>query len=116
MTSRATLSLTVTILLLVAGNIAFKYASGTIRLSQPTTLLSPTFIGAIAIYGIATLMWMYVLSQMPLTRAFPFYGLTFVLVPLAARVFLGEPLRVQTLVGGAVILLGVFIASTAWGK
>ena len=116
MTSRAFIFLMGTILLLVAGQIAFKLASGTIKFSQPLTLFNPTFIFALVIYGVATLMWMYVLSQMPLTRAFPFYGLTFLLVPLAARVFLGEPLRIQTVVGGTVILIGVIIANAAWAK
>ena len=39
-------------------------------------------------------------------------GLAFLIVPVLAWVWLGEPLTWQTLVGGALILAGVTLAST----
>ena len=47
----------------------------------------------------------------PLHLAYPFMGLAFLIVPLLAWAFLGEPLTWQTLVGGALILAGVSLAS-----
>lgn len=100
-----------TLLLLASGQVLFKLASGVVDFSRPVTLLSPLFIAALAVYAVATLAWMIVLSRLPLSVAFPFYGLIFLLVPVLARLFLGEPLRPQVLIGGAVILLGVAISS-----
>ena len=68
-------------------------------------------IAALALYGITTLAWVWVLRHAPLHLAYPFMGLAFLIVPLLAWAFLGEPLTWQTLVGGALILAGVSLAS-----
>lgn len=56
-------------------------------------------------------MWMMVLKRMPLSQAFPFYGLTFLLVPTLAHFVLGEQIGYQTFAGGAIIMIGVWISS-----
>ena len=108
------LLLSATLLLLSFGQILFKWTSGGLSLRDPRTLLSPSLIAALAVYGIATVMWILVLKRMPLSLAFPFYGLTFLLVPILAHYLLGEKIGYQTLVGGAIIMLGVFV--TSWGR
>lgn len=100
-----------TILLLASGQILFKLAAGGLQLDNPRTLISWPLLAALTLYGIATLMWLLVLTRLPLSFAFPFYGLTFLLVPVLAALFLGEVLRVQTLIGGLVILVGVVICA-----
>lgn len=100
-----------TVGLLSFGQVLFKHASVNVSLLDPRTFMSPVLIGAIAIYGVATLAWLAVLARVPLSLAFPFYGLGFVLVPLFAHLFLNEPLRWQVLVGGMIILLGVSVTS-----
>ena len=101
--------LAATLLLLAAGQVMFKYAAGGIAFSQPRTLLSLPLALALVVYALATLAWLAVLTRMPLSVAFPFYGLTFLLVPLFARWFLGEPVAWPTYVGGVVILVGIAI-------
>lgn len=98
-----------TILLLAGGQILFKFAAAGLQIDNPRTLLSWQLLAALTIYGIATLMWLVVLTRLPLSVAFPFYGLTFLLVPMLAALFLGEVFRVQTLIGGLVIMVGVVI-------
>ncbi len=102
-----------TILLLSLGQVLFKAASSQIVVGQPMSWMSLPLLGALMIYGIATLMWLLVLSRVPLSFAFPFYGLAFLLVPMLAALLLQEPLRWPVLLGGAVILCG--IAITSWG-
>ncbi|MDE2407759.1 MAG: EamA family transporter [Xanthomonadaceae bacterium] len=102
-----------TLLLLSLGQVLFKHASSQIVLSQPLTWLSLPLLAALAIYAVATVLWLLVLSRVPLSVAFPFYGLAFLLVPALAALILHEPLRWQVLLGGVVILGG--IAITAWG-
>ena len=102
-----------TIVLLSLGQVLFKSASSQLVVQQPMSWLSLPLLGALVIYALATVLWLLVLSRVPLSFAFPFYGLAFLLVPVLAAVVLGEVLRWQVLVGGAVILCG--IAITAWG-
>lgn len=68
-------------------------------------------IVALALYGLTTLLWVWILRSAPLHLAYPFMGLAFVLVPLIGYWALGEPLHWQTLVGGALILMGVALAA-----
>jgi undecaprenyl phosphate-alpha-L-ara4N flippase subunit ArnE len=65
---------------------------------------------ALLLYGLTTILWVFILRSVPLSAAFPLYALVFVLVPLAAHFLLGEPWSWNALVGGAVIMLGVLIA------
>lgn len=113
MTATNVLLILGTICMLSCGQVLFKSASTHLDMSQPSTWITVPLVAALALYGVATLTWLVVLSRVPLSLAFPFYGLAFLLVPLAAALFLREPLRWQSLAGGVVILCG--IAITAWG-
>ena len=103
-----------TILMLSLGQVLFKSASSQLHLSQPATWMSLPLVAALGVYGLATAAWLVVLSRVPLSFAFPFYGLAFLFVPALAALFLREPLRWPVLVGGVVILCG--IAITSWGS
>lgn len=101
--------LLVTLLLLALGQVMFKYAAQDIQFSQPRTFLSLPLGVALVVYALATVAWLGVLTRLPLAVAFPFYGLTFLLVPLFARWLLGEQVGWSTYVGGVVILIGIAI-------
>ncbi len=99
-----------TIVVLSAGQILFKFAATGVSLGEPKSFVSVHVLIALAVYGAATLMWLLVLARLPLSIAFPFYGITFLLVPVLASIFLGDTLRVQTLLGGLIILVGIWIS------
>jgi drug/metabolite transporter (DMT)-like permease len=71
--------------------------------------LDPYFIAAMVIYVIGTMVWVNVLRHMPLGRAYPFMALTFVLVPLASWLILGEVLTLRYWIGAALIIAGMLI-------
>lgn len=100
-----------TVALLSFGQVLFKQASPHVSVTMPMSLLSPVLLAALAIYGVATLAWLAVLARVPLSVAFPFYGLGFVLVPILSWLILNEPIRWQTLAGSAVIVVGISITS-----
>lgn len=104
------------IVLLAVGQVLFKYAAGDFHLDQPRSWLSLPLLVALVVYAAATLGWVLVLARVPLSLAFPFYGLAFLIVPILARLFLHEPLKLQTLIGGAVILAGIAISSRGYLK
>lgn len=70
-------------------------------------------IAALALYGITTLVWIWVLRHAPLHLAYPFMGLAFLIVPCLGWMFLGEPIRIHTVVGGTLILAGIAITAHA---
>lgn len=70
-------------------------------------------ITALALYGITTLVWIWVLRHAPLHIAYPFMALAFLIVPCLGWLFLGEPIHIQTLIGGALILAGITLAARA---
>ena len=77
----------------------------------PWDLLNPYLFIALAIYGAATLLWVWLLKTLPLNVAYPFVGLAFVIVPVLGAFFLDETLDWRHLAGGALIASGVAIAS-----
>ena len=66
---------------------------------------------ALALYGLTTVLWVWILRSAPLHVAYPFMGLAFVFVPAIGWALLGEPLHWQTLAGGVLILMGVTLAA-----
>ena len=66
---------------------------------------------AALLYASMLALWIYILTRVPLPLAFPFYGLCFLLVPLFASFFLGDPVRWQTWAGGLFILAGITLSS-----
>lgn len=95
--------------MLSAGQVLFKHAARVLDITRPATFLSLSLIVALALYGVATVCWLFVLSRVSLSAAFPFYGLVFVLVPLLSWMILKEPLNISTLIGSAVIVVGVIV-------
>lgn len=100
-----------TIAMLACGQVLFKLASSTLSFTRPASLVSWTLFLALSIYGLATLLWLAVLAKVPLSTAFPFYGLTFLLVPTLSFWLLKEPVRPQIWYGGVIIMVGVIVSS-----
>ena len=74
-------------------------------------LLNGWLISALALYGVMTLLWIWVLRHVPLHLAYPFMGLAFIIVPTLAWFFLGEPMNARTIGGGVLILAGIALAA-----
>lgn len=70
-------------------------------------------LAALALYGVTTIAWVYVLRFVPLHLAYPFMGLAFLIVPCLGWLFLNEPIRWPTILGGALILAGIAVTSRA---
>lgn len=103
------------VVLIALGQIVFKAAAdagvsaGTFIAPRPIALA----VGAFAIYGATTVLWIVLLQYTPISKVYPFMGLAFVILPVAAYFVLGEALNVRHLLGSAVIVCGVVIAASA---
>jgi len=98
-------------LLIASGQVLFKMTSATageLSLRNLIALfLNPVLIAALLLYGVGTIIWIYVLKAVPLTMAYSFMGLTFCFVPLLAQAFLGEALTLRYAIGAACIIAGM---------
>lgn len=68
-------------------------------------------VSALAIYGIAMILWVYVLSRVSLATAFSFFGLCFLTVPLFAWVIVGDVVTWRTWLGGVLIIAGILVCA-----
>lgn len=97
------------------GQIAFKllgrmYASG-VGLFAPRSLALLCAAGAL--YVGATGAWIWLLRTLPLSRAYPFMAVSFIVVPLLSWLLLGERLSPAYLAGVALVSAGIVVV-TAW--
>ncbi|MDR0275905.1 MAG: hypothetical protein LBI48_11330 [Burkholderiaceae bacterium] len=101
------------VLCIAIGQLLFKKTATTLpdTLSVSALLLNGWLMASLILYGLTTLGWVWILRHAPLHLAYPFMGLAFLIVPVLAWLFLGEPLHWHTLAGGALIMAGVVLAS-----
>ncbi|WP_210558423.1 EamA family transporter [Pseudomonas sp. MWU347] len=64
---------------------------------------------ALALYGITTLAWVWVLQKIELGRAYPLMALAFVLVPIGSHFFFGERFNIYYIAGVAIIIIGILL-------
>lgn len=74
-------------------------------------LLNPWIASALAAAFLASFCWMAALTKLQLSHAYPFMGLSFVAVLLASGFFFQEPITTFKIVGVALIVLGLVVAS-----
>lgn len=108
--------LTVT-LILASGQILFKTAADRLVLGQGPFALAVSFmtrpmIWALVLYGAATLLWVYLLHGLPLSRAYPFIGLVFAFVPLMSWLVFREGVDGRYFAGLALMLAGLYLISS----
>ncbi len=80
----------------------------------PITLQVATslpIIGGLICYGISVLVWLVVLSRVPVSMAYPMVSLGYVVTALAAYFWIGESLGPLRVGGIVVILIGVYMVS-----
>lgn len=104
--------------LISIGQVLVKRAAGSLVTDSAfhfvrSLLASPYFWAALAVYSTATVLWLFALTRVPLSRAMPFAALTFVIVPIISVLTLGEKLNVLFWVGVAIILIGVYVTVAA---
>jgi drug/metabolite transporter (DMT)-like permease len=62
-----------------------------------------------SLYAVATALWVWILTDTPLSRAYPFALLGAVLVPVASVILFGERLNWTYPVGLAMVCAGVYL-------
>lgn len=100
--------------LLASGQVLFKMTASTL---PPMTsvqsvfglALNVWFWMAMVLYGLATLLWIFILQQVPLSLAYPFAALGFVIVPAAGFLIFKEPVNLAYILGALMIIGGLSV-------
>ncbi len=74
-------------------------------------LITPWVMSGIAAALLAGMAWMAAMTKLNLSYAYPFMGLTFVLVLILSGVFFDEPMNWQKTVGVLLIMGGIALSS-----
>lgn len=75
---------------------------------------SPMVIVGLGLYGVGALLWLFVIGRMPLSLAYPFVGMGFILTMLAGTFYLHESLSLTRFGGTILIAAGcVLVARSA---
>jgi drug/metabolite transporter (DMT)-like permease len=70
------------------------------------------FVTALVFYAGYAILWVWILSFTPLSRAYPFVALAFALTPLLGAMLFGETISLWFIVGLLFILCGLFIVTS----
>ena len=104
-----------------AGQLLFKMAAnsyGTADVGGVGRLLALCynlyFLSALVLYAGFALLWVWILSFTPLSRAYPFVALAFALTPLLAGSLFDETISLRLIIGLLLILGGLFFVSARW--
>lgn len=74
-------------------------------------LLTPWVLSGFFAAFLASLCWMAAMTRLTLSHAYPFMGLSFVLVLFGSGIFFGEAITPLKITGTALIVLGIMVAS-----
>ena len=69
-------------------------------------------IGVVVVLGVYAILWQMILKRVPLSVAYPFRSLGVVYGLAIAGFAFHEPITWQNMLGGAIVMFGLFIMTT----
>ena len=117
----------VSVVFAVAGQVTLKSAMtevgriGRRQVAAPAqtvtrALKEPRLWAGLFLFGISAIFWLVVLSRVPLSLAYPFVGLSYVVVVAFARFFLHEQVPALRWVCVLVVALGIVIVGLSFRR
>jgi len=74
-------------------------------------MLNPWILSGLAAALLASVTWMAAMTKLPLSHAYPFTTLAFVLVMVLSGVFFSEAITPLKIAGAALVVLGIIVGS-----
>lgn len=78
--------------------------------------MEPRLWLGLILFGISALFWLVVLSRLPLSVAYPFVGVSYILIVLFGRIFLHEQVPTLRWIGVSVVALGIAIVGLSFRR
>jgi multidrug transporter EmrE-like cation transporter len=69
--------------------------------------VSPSILLGMFCFGLSAIVWLFVLSKIPLSSAYPFVALGIAITVAAGRLIFDEPISPVKLVGIGLVIIGV---------
>ena len=88
--------------------------TGELRLSAASlkdVAMTPAIWAGLVIFGLSAFVWLAVLSRASLSFAYPFASITYVLILLADRFILDQPIPALRWAGVAFIVVGIILVA-----
>jgi len=109
-----TAALLIFTVLLSCGQLLFRHIGLQVRGTSLTeaiarTLLHPAVYAAFLLYGSAMVLWIWILSRVPLAQAYPWVAAGVVIVPLLSSSVFGDEIRPVFWFGAACIVVGILL-------
>ncbi len=102
---------------MVGGQILFKMAAlrapieGPLGERLPGLMLNWYFAAAVVLYAVLSVLWVWVLTFTPLSRAYVFVALAFAITPLLGGWLFAEPISARLVVGVVLICVGLLFVT-----
>lgn len=99
---------------MIAPKVQESLSSGDMPAILFTVLTSPLIVGGLFSFGLSAIVWLFVLSKVPLSSAYPFVALGIGVTVIAGLTLFGENVTTSSAIGVGLIILGIlFVASQA---
>jgi drug/metabolite transporter (DMT)-like permease len=80
-------------------------------------LISPYILSGLFLYGMATVLWLFILTKVPLSVAYPIQSIAYILAVFGAYFFFQEEITIWKVIGVILIMAGVsFIGVSEFQK
>jgi len=80
-------------------------------------MLSPYIISGLFLYGMATVLWLFILTKVPLSVAYPIQSIAYIIAVFGAYFFFQEEITLWKIIGVILIMAGVsFIGISEFQK
>ena len=111
MSTLAIILVTLTFVLQVVGQVFFKVAMDETGATKPFHQRASAFAAGITAMAFSFFLGLSQLSQIPLSKYYPFEGIERVVIVVAAALFLKEKITPRILLGVALICGGLFLVA-----
>ncbi|MBU0904787.1 MAG: EamA family transporter [Firmicutes bacterium] len=80
-------------------------------------MISPYILSGLFLYGMATVLWLFILTKVPLSVAYPIQSIAYILAVFGAYFFFQEEITLWKIIGVFLIMAGVsFIGISEFQK
>jgi multidrug transporter EmrE-like cation transporter len=103
---------------MAVGQVLFKAAAlrylpdGTATERAFSLIFNAYFLGAVALYVALTVLWVWLLTFIPLSRAYPFVALAFAITPLLSAMLFAEPVTAKLLAGMVLLMCALLVIAS----
>ncbi|WP_062197261.1 EamA family transporter [Massilibacterium senegalense] len=100
-------------IVLVSGQFLFKFGLNGKDISFQSVwsiirlLFSPYIFSGLFLYALATVLWLFILTRVPLSIAYPIQSIAYILAVFGAYFVFNEPLTFYKILGCIFIMIGV---------